>query len=155
MSEADVARPFRVLTSVTCDVFTAAHVRFFAAIKARWPGCHLQVIVDDDTVAAAIHGYPPALPLKERMEIVAACRHVDDVIAGHGAYPAEWIAGCDVFVRGGKPWTGPLPAAYVPHYRLARRSGKLTFIAVPPATSPATLVERLAARWVGLRSKED
>lgn len=155
MSEENASRQVRALTSVTCDVFTAGHVRFFAAIKARWPGCHLRVIVDDDMVATAIHGYPPVLPFKERLDLVASCKLVDDIVAGRGPYPAEWIADCDVLVRGGKPWAGPIPAAYAPYYREARKSGKLAFIPTQPATPTATIVERLAARWVGMRPKED
>lgn len=62
-------------------VFDMFHVGHLNLITSARPFCeHLIVGVVTDEVVEAVKGRPPVVPLRERMEIVAALRDVDEVV---------------------------------------------------------------------------
>jgi cytidyltransferase-like protein len=70
-------REVRIYTKVVADLFHHGHIRFFKA--ARELGTHLTVGVVPDDRVAAYKGKTPVFSLSERLEIVSACRWVDQV----------------------------------------------------------------------------
>ncbi len=68
----------RVYARVVADLWHPGHVRFFRA--ARMLGDHLTVSVVPDQRVLAYKGHKPLLDLSARVELVAACRWVDEVI---------------------------------------------------------------------------
>jgi cytidyltransferase-like protein len=68
----------RIYARVVADLWHPGHVRFFRA--ARDLGDHLTVSVVPDDRVAAHKGRRPLLDLAARVELVAACRWVDEVI---------------------------------------------------------------------------
>ena len=68
----------RIYARVVADLWHPGHVRFFRA--ARELGDHLTVSVVPDDRVMAYKGRKPLLDLDARVELVAACRWVDDVI---------------------------------------------------------------------------
>ncbi len=67
----------RVYVDMVGDLFHAGHVRLLAA--AREHGDQLVVGVLSDETAAA-YKRRPIMTLSERVAVVEACRHVDEVI---------------------------------------------------------------------------
>ena len=65
------------ITYGTYDLFHVGHVRLFQRIKAQFD--HLIVAVSTDEFNA-IKGKRSVMPYADRVELVRACRHVDEVI---------------------------------------------------------------------------
>ncbi len=73
-----MAEPTRVFVDMVGDLFHAGHVSFLRA--ARELGDQLVVgVLSDETVAA--YKRRPIMTLAERVAVIEACRHVDEVIA--------------------------------------------------------------------------
>jgi cytidyltransferase-like protein len=68
----------RVYTKIVGDLFHVGHVRFLKA--ARELGRHLTVCVVPDERVVAYKNRKPVFSSSQRMEIVASCRWVDEVI---------------------------------------------------------------------------
>jgi cytidyltransferase-like protein len=68
----------RVYVKVSADLFHFGHVRFFRS--ARSLGDHLTVSVVPDERIRAFKGRDPIFNLEQRVEMVSACRWVDEVI---------------------------------------------------------------------------
>ena len=68
----------RVYVKVAADLFHFGHSRFFRA--ARSLGDHLTVSVVPDERIRALKGRNPIFNLEQRVEMVSACRWVDEVI---------------------------------------------------------------------------
>jgi glycerol-3-phosphate cytidylyltransferase len=66
-----------VITFGTFDVFHVGHLRLLA--RARELGDRLVVGVSADELSVRKKGRPPVFPERERLEIVAALKVVDDV----------------------------------------------------------------------------
>lgn len=84
-------------------VFDMFHVGHLNLIKAARPFCdHLIVGVVTDEVVERVKGKPPVIPLRERMEIVAALRDVDEVVVDvHADKFDSWRdLGYDVIFKG-------------------------------------------------------
>lgn len=71
-------RPRVVYTRMVADLFHRGHVAYLAAARAL--GDRLVVYVLDDEHARAVKR-APILPQADRIAVVAACRHVDAVVA--------------------------------------------------------------------------
>ena len=67
-----------VYAKVVADLLHPGHIRFFK--KAREIGTYLTVCVVPDERVLSYKGRKPVFNLEERVEMVAACRWVDDVI---------------------------------------------------------------------------
>jgi cytidyltransferase-like protein len=67
-----------VYAKVVADFLHPGHIRFFKA--AREQGTHLTVCVVPDERVAQNKGVLPVFTTEERVEMVAACRWVDEVI---------------------------------------------------------------------------
>jgi len=68
----------RVYAKVAADLFHFGHVRFFK--QARMLGSHLTVSVVPDERIEHYKGRPPLFTKDQRMELIASCRWVDEVI---------------------------------------------------------------------------
>lgn len=78
MTGADHERGIRGYVPGVFDMFHVGHLNLIASAR---PFCdHLIVGVVTDEVVEAVKGRPPVVPLRERMEIVAALRDVDEVV---------------------------------------------------------------------------
>lgn len=65
------------LTYGTFDLFHVGHVRLFQRIKQRWDRLVVAVSTDEFN---ALKGKRSVVPYADRVELVAACRWVDEVI---------------------------------------------------------------------------
>lgn len=74
---APVRRPTVALTYGTYDLFHIGHVRLFERIRQRYD--HLVVAVSTDGFNA-LKGKRSVVPYADRVEMVRACRWVDEVI---------------------------------------------------------------------------
>lgn len=90
----------RIYTDVVGDLFHWGHVNLFRQIRTL--GDYLIVGVNTDELVES-YKRRPILTLAERVEMVSACRYVDEVIAGAPApINADFIAEhkIDLVVRG-------------------------------------------------------
>lgn len=93
------------LTYGTFDLFHVGHVRLFERIKQRFDRLVVAVSTDEFN---AVKGKKAVVPYADRVEVVRACRWVDDVIAEN-----DWdqkardivVHGVDAFVMG-DDWQG-------------------------------------------------
>jgi rfaE bifunctional protein nucleotidyltransferase chain/domain len=91
-----------VFTNGCFDLLHPGHVRYLAAARAK--GDRLVVAVNADRTVAALKGKGrPVVPIRERMEILAALEAVDYVVAFDEDTPARVIEELlpDVLVKGG------------------------------------------------------
>lgn len=70
--------PRVALTYGTYDLFHVGHVRLFQRIKQRFDRLVVAVSTDEFN---AIKGKKSVVPFADRVELVRACRYVDEVIA--------------------------------------------------------------------------
>jgi glycerol-3-phosphate cytidylyltransferase len=74
----DGLAPTVALTYGTYDLFHIGHVRLFERIKQRWGRLVVAVSTDEFN---ALKGKRSVVPFADRVAMVQACRHVDQVIA--------------------------------------------------------------------------
>ncbi len=93
------------LTYGTYDLFHIGHVRLFERIKQRYDRLVVAVSTDEFN---AVKGKRSVVPFADRVAMIQACRHVDEVIAEHDwSQKARDITtyGADALVMG-SDWTG-------------------------------------------------
>jgi glycerol-3-phosphate cytidylyltransferase len=93
------------LTYGTFDLFHVGHVRLFERIKRRWDRLIVAVSTDEFN---AVKGKKAVVPFADRIAVVRACRHVDEVIAEDNWQQKEHdivVHGVDAFVMG-DDWAG-------------------------------------------------
>ena len=98
----------KALRGYVPGVFDMFHVGHLNLITSARPFCdHLIVGVVTDEVVEAVKGKPPVVPLRERMEIVAALRDVDEVVIDvHSDKFQSWLdLRYDVIFKG-DDWKG-------------------------------------------------
>lgn len=105
-----MTKPKSILATGVFDLFHVGHLRYLQ--YARQQGSYLLVGVVSDEEVLRTKGFLPAIPLAQRMEIIAALRDVDEVrvqpTSTHDVMAASrWIAewGIDQVVLGGM-WQG-------------------------------------------------
>lgn len=96
----------RVITFGTFDLFHVGHLNILR--RAKELGEHLIVGVSTDDLNMSKKGRFPIIPQDERLELVRACRYVDDVfyeesLEKKGSYILEHGADCLVM---GDDWRG-------------------------------------------------
>ncbi len=74
----------RVYADIVGDLFHAGHVNFLREARALGDQLVVGVLSDDDV---ASYKRVPLLSLQERVTMVAACRYVDEVVAGSPLQP--------------------------------------------------------------------
>ncbi|MFM2340725.1 MAG: hypothetical protein RLZZ592_378 [Pseudomonadota bacterium] len=97
--------PTVAITYGTYDLFHIGHVRLFERIRQRYDRLIVAVSTDEFN---AIKGKRSIVPFADRLAIVQACRHVDEVIAEtHWGQKSEDIQrlGIDALVMG-SDWDG-------------------------------------------------
>jgi cytidyltransferase-like protein len=129
----------RVYADMVADLFHAGHVEFLR--RAREFGDELVVgIHSDETVA----GYkrPTVMTMEERLQVVAACRHVDQVIRDAPLIVTrDWIDGyrIDLVVHGDDLPEETLMLMYgVPH-----ELGILRLVPYTGGISTSDVIERV------------
>jgi glycerol-3-phosphate cytidylyltransferase len=93
------------LTYGTYDLFHIGHVRLFERIKQRYDRLIVAVSTDEFN---AIKGKKAVVPYADRVAMVRACRHVDEVIAEEDWGQKEvdvLVHGVDAVVMG-SDWSG-------------------------------------------------
>ncbi len=139
-----MAGPVWVYVDCVCDLFHAGHVAFFR--KARALGDRLVVGLHSDAVVAS---YKPApiMSFAERLEVVAACRHVDRVVETPvplHCTPAHLDAvGADFVVHGDD--MSPDQLAY--WYGALLPTGRFRSVPYTPGISSRDIVSRVVARY--------
>lgn len=73
-----------VLTLGTFDLFHVGHVRLLLRCRMLVADGEVVVAANPDEFVEEYKGRRPVIPLKERMEVLRACRYVDRVIVGSG-----------------------------------------------------------------------
>lgn len=77
--EANEKKPYRVgLLMGVFDLFHVGHLRLIERAKAQCE--YLRVAVLSDELVRRFKNASPAIPLEERMQILAAIRYVDEVV---------------------------------------------------------------------------
>lgn len=97
--------PVVALTYGTFDLFHIGHVRLFERIRQR---CDRLVVAVSTDEFNAVKGKRSVMPFADRVAMVKACRHVDEVIAEEdwAQKPRDIRAfGVDLFVMG-DDWAG-------------------------------------------------
>lgn len=97
--------PTVALTYGTYDLFHIGHVRLFERIKQRYDRLIVAVSTDEFN---ALKGKRSVVPFADRVAMVRACRHVDEVIAENdwAQKQADVLAhGADAVVMG-SDWAG-------------------------------------------------
>jgi cytidyltransferase-like protein len=79
MTSEDDDAPVRVYIDLIGDLFHWGHVRQIERAKALGDVLVVGVIGDDDAEALS---HRPVATLEERVAVIAACRHVDEVVPG-------------------------------------------------------------------------
>lgn len=90
----------------TFDLFHAGHVSFFKQCRAR---CDYLIVSLNTDEFASRYKRPPILTLADRMQVVGACRYVDEVIVNFGdedSKRAIAASGANVVFHG-DDWVGP------------------------------------------------
>jgi cytidyltransferase-like protein len=97
----------RIYSGGTYDLFHSGHVRLLKRLKdmAGENGV-LIVAVNSDSFVEKFKGQKPVMSLKERMEVVSACRYVDVVVENYGNEDSrQVILDCKAdFVVTGTDW---------------------------------------------------
>jgi ethanolamine-phosphate cytidylyltransferase/choline-phosphate cytidylyltransferase len=132
----------RVYVDMVADLFHPGHVEFLR--RARELGDVLVVGVHSDEAAA---GYKrrPVLTMQERMQLVAACRFVDEVLADAPArVTPEWLDDhrIDLVVHGDDFDEQTLSR----DYKAAVERGIMRTVPYTPGISTTELLERLRRR---------
>jgi cytidyltransferase-like protein len=74
-----------VYTGGTFDLFHVGHVQLLAACrKMAGPDGKVIVAVNPDEFVEEFKGVRPTIPLDERMDVLRACRYVDEVVENFG-----------------------------------------------------------------------
>ena len=101
--------PDRIYVGGTFDLFHCGHIALLRRASELGP---VTVALNTDEFSAQ-YKRPPILTFAERVELVAACRYVENVIVNTGgkdSRPSILASGCNVIVHG-DDWTGePLMA---------------------------------------------
>lgn len=129
----------RVYADMVGDLFHHGHVEFLRL--ARELGDELVVGVHSDATAAS-YKRPPVMTMEERIGVVAACRHVDDVIPDAPLLVSEdWIArhGIDLVVHGDDLDN----EAMMSMYRVPEAMGILRTVPYTPGISTSEILRRL------------
>jgi len=129
----------RVYADMVADLFHAGHVEFLR--RARELGDELVVGVHSDETVAA-YKRPPVMTMAERLPVVAACRHVDQVIPDAPiVVTREWIEqhGIDLVVHGDDLDESSLEYMY----GIPRELGILRLVPYTPGVSTSELIERV------------
>jgi rfaE bifunctional protein nucleotidyltransferase chain/domain len=132
-----------VFTNGCFDLLHVGHVRYLAV--ARGLGDRLVVAVNDDESARRLKGKGrPLLPLAERMEMLAALRFVDLVLAFGGPTAVDVVLRLqpDLYVKGGDY---SLPGRRPPEADAAAGCGaQVMFVPYQAGYSTTDLVDRFS-----------
>ncbi|HXV60565.1 MAG TPA: D-glycero-beta-D-manno-heptose 1-phosphate adenylyltransferase [Vicinamibacteria bacterium] len=133
-----------VFTNGCFDLLHAGHVRYLE--RARALGDRLLVAVNTDETVRALKGEGrPVTPLADRMEVLAALRVVDYVIAFDERTPASVIEEIlpDVLVKGGD-WSLP---HIVGRDVVEESGGRVVSLPFESGYSTTSLLERIRSRF--------
>ena len=133
-----------VFTNGCFDLLHAGHVRYLE--RARALGDRLLVAVNTDETVRALKGEGrPVTPLADRMEVLAALRVVDYVVAFDERTPASVIEEIlpDVLVKGGD-WSLP---HIVGRDVVERSGGRVVSLPFESGYSTTSLFERILSRF--------
>jgi rfaE bifunctional protein nucleotidyltransferase chain/domain len=132
-----------VFTNGCFDILHPGHVRYLS--EARALGDRLVVAVNADEAVRKLKGNErPLMPLRERMEVLAALRSVDYVIAFEEETPAAVIEAIlpDVLVKGGD-WSKD---RIVGRDTVEAAGGRVYSLPFAPGYSTSGIIERIVTR---------
>jgi cytidyltransferase-like protein len=129
----------RVYADMVADLFHAGHVEFLR--RARELGDELVIGVHSDETVAS-YKRAPVMTMAERLPVVAACSHVDEVVPDAPLIVTrEWIEEhrIDLVVHG-----DDLDEQSLEHmYGVPRELGILRLVPYTPGVSTSELIERI------------
>lgn len=132
----------------TFDLFHPGHVRLLA--RAREIG-EVTVALNTDSFVEEYKGRKPIMTLDERLEVVAGCRYVDDVIINVGGRDSrESILKVNPdFIVHGDDWMGNefLQQLGIDRDFLVEHSIGLIYLTYTPGVSTSTLIRRAKCDW--------
>jgi cytidyltransferase-like protein len=133
----------RVYADMVGDLFHAGHVEFLR--QARSLGDELVVGVhSDDDVAS--YKRRPILTMDERIQVVAACRYVDETLPNAPlSVDQEWLDRhrLDLVVHG----DDFDPETLARYYRVALERGILRILPYSPGISTSQILDRIVQRY--------
>jgi len=144
----------RVYVGGTFDLFHAGHVALLRRSKLAFPQTHVIVSLNKDEFAAR-YKRPPVLTLRERIEVVSACRYVDTVAINEGdedSKPAILGTGATHIVHG-TDWTddGLMRQMGLTESWLEEHDIQMLYVPYTDGISTSEIIRRAAAahehRW--------
>lgn len=135
-------RKVRVYADMCGDLFHAGHVNLLR--RARALGDVLVAGVMNDADMAA-YKHPPILTMAERIAVIAACRHVDEVVPDAPTCPTPDFLDrhrIDI-VAHGDDYTAEQVERY---YGAIRRTHRLVLLDYTPGISTSEIVARIRGR---------
>jgi choline-phosphate cytidylyltransferase len=139
-----LSEPVRVYADGVFDLFHYGHARVLQQAKSLFPQVHLMVGVHSDDVVHAMKG-PTVLTYDERLQSVAHCRWVDEVVGdAPWVITREFLAAhhIDIVAHDGDPY--PCPGTGMDDlYDLPKRMGIFRATQRTPNVSTTDLIQRV------------
>ncbi|WP_170970187.1 adenylyltransferase/cytidyltransferase family protein [Nocardioides jishulii] len=133
------ASPARVYVDMVGDLFHAGHVELLRAARSRGQWLVVGVLSDE---TAASYKRRPIMTLAERVAVIEACRHVDEVVPDAPfEVDAQFLAEHEIdLVVHGDDLT---PEAAEQVYGAAVAAGKLECVPRTPGISTTEVIQRV------------
>jgi cytidyltransferase-like protein len=143
LPESNATRPTRVYVDIVGDLFHAGHVQFFKQAKAFGDYLIVGILADD-----VVEGYKrlPILSLEERVNVIQACRYVDEVIVAPPLRLTEEMIRehqIDVVVHG----DDFNPALLEDQYGVSLRMGIFRTVPYTKGVSTTEIIRRITGRY--------
>ena len=137
-------RPLRVYTDMCADLFHSGHVNYLKQCQQVAPEVHLIVGLHSDATIAS-YKRASVCTMQERIDVVEACRYVDEVLGDAQLQVSEEYMDThriDLEVHGSETPDDERQAMY----GVPIRSGRYSEVPRTPGISTTELIDRIASR---------
>ena len=143
-------RKTKVYVGGTFDLFHEGHVRLFK--RAKNTADVVVVALNTDEFAEAYKGKRPVMSLKERMEVVKACKYVDVVDVNDGGEDSKpcILRNKPDFILHGDDWTGAslMKQLGITEAFLKRHNIRMVYAPYTKKISTSALKQRVRERFL-------
>ncbi len=139
---ANTRKPIRIYVDGVFDLFHCGHINFLRQVKAH--GDYLVVVICSDADVASYKRWP-ILRLEERVQLVEACRYVDEVVSACPLCVTEDLIRdyeIDVVIHG----DDFNPATIAHYYGVPIRMGIFKTVPYTATISTTDIIQRIIKR---------